>query len=506
MYAEVQRVSWDQYSPERFQVELKDVARHALDFLYVFQVNDRVRVTLGILYWDTTGYVLEVNDDMLTIGVPDDAILVGSTEPSAVYAGVKTFKAPIYNVTREFYLGDQVEVKRDSRKGEFFVIVKFKPMGVVTLYQAAYHAISQVYDPKYELDIAISDIWFDHKHMYDRKRIFEPEEPFPQTVPNYDNLEAKLKKTKPGKRYEGISVQIKKGGHKGLRGVVVGDYDSPLRVERMKSQPGARWDQGGILLTIGEEKSNHRVENIPIENVMHEFTKLPLEQARFLPDNVLFGLAPPREEDRPMLRGPFPITAGDEPPRPRTPTLPPSAPLWTSEQLEPTLVGEDSGQWISLPQILNKRLDVKIVGVANLRKASEAMKALEGKFGYLLISTTVPSGDPKVKVYGAGRNSNMHSVDRRCIKPRREGDAGQSFWEMTEHVVVLGPDVHSNTSRIGLYAQTNPSWSHPYGRGIIAVKFPGSEDMGYFHSTMLCLAKNTPILAMHGNFEATVFT
>lgn len=78
---------------------------------------------------------------MLTIGVPNDAILVGPTEPSAVYAGVKTFKAPIYNVTREFYLGDQVEVKRDSRKGEFFVIVKFKPMGVVTLYQASISAI-----------------------------------------------------------------------------------------------------------------------------------------------------------------------------------------------------------------------------------------------------------------------------------------------------------------------------------------------------------------------------
>lgn len=108
--------------------------------------------------------------------------------------------------------------------------------------------------------------------MYDRRRIFEPEEPLPQTVANYDNLEARLKKAKPGKRYEGISVQIKKGRHKGLRGVVLGDYDSALRVERMKSQPGGQWDQDGILLTIREEKSNHRVENIPIENVMHELS------------------------------------------------------------------------------------------------------------------------------------------------------------------------------------------------------------------------------------------
>ncbi|KAF8132710.1 hypothetical protein K438DRAFT_1998437 [Mycena galopus ATCC 62051] len=442
--------------------------RHALDYLYLFQVNDRVRVTLGVLYWDTTGYVLEVNNDILTIGVPEG-----------------TFKAPIYNVTCEFYLGDLVEVKRNARKGEFFVIVKFNPTGRVILYQAAYHAISQVYDPKYELEIPIADIWFDHKHMYDRKRIFEPEEPLPQTVPNYDNLEARLQKAKPGRRYKGISVQIKKGPHKGLRGVVVGDHDSVLRVEHMKSQPGARWDQSGILLTIGEEKSNHRVENIPIENVMHEFTKLPLDQARFLPDNVLFGLSPLREEDRPLFRGPFPISASDEPPRPRTSTLPPSAPLWTSEQLEPTLAGEDSGQWISLPQILNKRLDVKIVGVAHLRKASAAMKALE-----------VPSRDLKVKVYGAGKNSNMHSVDRACIKPRREGDAGQSFWDMTERIVILGPDVHSNTTRIGLYAQTKPSCSHPHGRGIITIKFPGNDEE---------MAKNILILAMHGNFEATVF-
>lgn len=78
---------------------------------------------------------------MLTIGVPEDTMLVGPTEPSAVYVGVKTFKAPIYNVTREFYLGDPVEVKRNSRKGEFFVIVKFKPMGGVILYQASTSAI-----------------------------------------------------------------------------------------------------------------------------------------------------------------------------------------------------------------------------------------------------------------------------------------------------------------------------------------------------------------------------
>ena len=77
-----------------------------------------------------------------------------------------------------------------------------------------------------------------------------------------------------GRRFEGIEVQVKGGPSKGLRGTVVGDHDSSARVERLererKYMRAAAGDFEGVLLTIGEERSNRKVENIPIEHVVHE--------------------------------------------------------------------------------------------------------------------------------------------------------------------------------------------------------------------------------------------
>ncbi|KAF8177161.1 hypothetical protein K438DRAFT_1978802 [Mycena galopus ATCC 62051] len=445
--------------------------------------KDRVRVVLGIYYRDTEGRVAKIQDDILTIAVMSDTDVDGPCVLSETDPDIKTFEAPIYNVRRQFYRGDWVEATRGNHKGRIFVIIDFGDQGIV----GENATRDQLFDMKFVVEMPVVDVKFWHRYTAD---IFLRHDCHPEHWNNmWKPVGAELNSWK-GRRYEGIPVQVTKGPHKGFRGVVVGDHDSVSRARRLEEYGHRdRWDQDGILLTIGHETSNARIENIDIDHVWHEFTNLKLSRARFLPAKVLYGneAAP---NDVPEFRGSFPRP--QTPPRPRTPTLPYTAPLWTEPDPSPILDGEETGQWISLPQLSMKRLDVKVVGVSKIRKASPTMAALEGKVGRLLITTPVPSGDPKVNVYGVGRNGLMHAVQRSCVKPRRVDDAGRSFWEITERVVVLGADVLSNSSHLGEYGQTIPMFPHNRGRGVVAVRFPGgaAEHPCFFHETMLCLAPN----------------
>ncbi|KAF8134172.1 hypothetical protein K438DRAFT_1787237 [Mycena galopus ATCC 62051] len=110
IWAELVRAEWDVVSPsEHFTVKLQDLARHAFDLPSVpFNVQDRIRVVLGVMYWGAVGHVVQIANDMLTIGVPRDYVLVGPTTDSPFYSRMKIFKVPIYNVVREFWIGDWV--------------------------------------------------------------------------------------------------------------------------------------------------------------------------------------------------------------------------------------------------------------------------------------------------------------------------------------------------------------------------------------------------------------
>ncbi|KAF8126657.1 hypothetical protein K438DRAFT_2001267 [Mycena galopus ATCC 62051] len=487
----------------RAEIYLEDLARHALGYAYEFQPKDRVRVVLGICYWDTEGRVVKIEDDILTIAVRTDTAVVGPCVPSETDPDIKTFEAPIYNVTRQFYRGDWVEATRGKHKGRIFVIIDFGYNGIV----GANATRDQLFDMKFVVEVPVVHVKFWHRYTADIIRRNDCDAESWNNI--WKPVGAEFNSWK-GRRYEGIPVQVTKEVHKGFRGVVIGDHDSASRARRLGSSGDhGRWDQDGILLTIGHETSNARIENIDIDHVWHEFTNLKLSQARFLPAEILYGKKP-SPNNVPKFQGSFPRP--QTPPRPRTPTLLYTAPLWTEPDPSPTLddkgFGEETGQWISLPQLSMKRLDVKVVGVANIRKASRTISALEGKFGRLLITTPVPSGDPKVDVYGVGRNGLMHAVQRSCVKPRRVDDAGRSFWEITERVVVLGADVLSNSSHIGKYAQTVPMFPHNHGRGVVAVRFPGggAERPCFFHETMLCLSPNVHLPTGLGVFEATDFT
>ena len=162
-YACLARMEGDTFSPLRFDVYLANLRRHFLEVYPDILVGDRVRVVGGFLYLDTVGHVTEVievdrtlvdgeeipddpfgveydntpttttRDIMITIAVPDELEVIGPTEPSSHWAGVKTFNVAIGLVRREFHLGDMVERSKDRRVGTIVGIEPFSKFRVVDL-------------------------------------------------------------------------------------------------------------------------------------------------------------------------------------------------------------------------------------------------------------------------------------------------------------------------------------------------------------------------------------
>ncbi|KAJ7692810.1 hypothetical protein B0H14DRAFT_3531377 [Mycena olivaceomarginata] len=470
-------------------VELTHLKRAGLDFGYKF-----------------LGRVMDVANDRLTISIPNDFDVVGPTTASAVSPHIKLFTIEIGHVSRVWYLGDSVRVRWDEHKGRTGVIVASNVGGILEIFDdRATDALNRMGEDEVAGMYALQTL----------TPTTISANPTAVTVGHKtiaSEPEAKIALMRVGLRYEYLQVYVgSKSRHKGLCGMVVGDYDSPARAARLKKKrekgKNPWWDQKGILVTIREELTNHRVEGIPIESVYHQFTTLPLTKARFLPRDILLG------------RGAFPVFAIEpSPPRPRTP-CPDSSdePLWGSTpppepqgeplqgssrppQLEgeplqasshpPQLEGEITGEWMCIPDLAHKRVDVQVVGIKQLPgRVSQTMLALEGKFGYLLLAGPASIVDKKIEVFGVGKHGTKHAIDRTCIKPRRQDDIDRRLWEITERVVVLGPNVHSDTRRKGHYAQTIPYLQHTYGPDVVGVKFEGGGPPDFFHMSSLCLAK-----------------
>ncbi|KAJ7820785.1 hypothetical protein B0H14DRAFT_2599765 [Mycena olivaceomarginata] len=501
-------------------VELTHLKRAGLDFGYKFLVNDRVRVVSGILYKGATGRVMDVANDRLTISIPNDFDVVGPTTASAVSPHIKLFTIEIGHVSRVWYLGDLVRVRWDEHKGRTGVIVASNVGGILEIFDAT----NSRHFGKDRATDALNRMGEDEVAGMEQFKVraadVDPDDN--SANPTAVTVGHKTIASEPEAKIALMrSTWEASPGTKGCVAWWWGDYDSPARAARLKKKrekgKNPWWDQKGILVTIREELTNHRVEGIPIESVYHQFTTLPLTKARFLPRDILLG------------RGAFPVFAIEpSPPRPRTP-CPDSSdkPLWGSTpppepqgeplqgssrppQLEdrageplqasshpPQLEGEITGEWMCIPDLAHKRVDVQVVGIKQLPG--------RGNSATLLLAGPASIVDKKIEVFGVGKHGTKHAIDRTCIKPRRQDDIDRRLWEITERVVVLGPNVHSDTRRKGHYAQTIPYLQHTYGPDVVGVKFEGGRPPDFFHMSSLCLAKNIRIQAAHGTFETTVF-
>ncbi|KAJ6564320.1 hypothetical protein B0H19DRAFT_1258778 [Mycena capillaripes] len=277
--------------------------------------------------------------------------------------------------------------------------------------------------------------------------------------------------------------------------MVIGHHESPERVKKLAQQRSTGtdyWDnQDGVVVTIRHEISNHMV-SVPIQFVYHEYTSYPLAKARWLPRD----------------RGSFPVEKPKQ--RASTPPPPPSADsaadlAWGVPENLPELDGESTGDWMNIPGLVMKRVGIKIVSVKNLPQPSATMSGLEGKAGYLLQGAPITAADAKVMVYGAGKNGTKHQINRTCIKPRRENDAGWKLTEVVERVVIIGPDQDGSMEHKGEYGQTQPHLVHLGPANVVGVVLAVTRRPVFFPISSLCWARNITLPSSHGNIPTTNF-
>ncbi|KAJ7431133.1 hypothetical protein B0H11DRAFT_1942027 [Mycena galericulata] len=330
-----------------------------------------------------------------------------------------------------------------------------------------------------------------------------------------------------GKRYEGREVEVV-GKHpdKGTWGTVVGDHDSEARAKRMKAWTSANpdkdvygrrwWDSRGILVSI-RTHTGSMIQDIPVENLVmrrHDLSQkpVPLTRAYHLPSAP--STSPVLAVPCPRAFTPPPLSS-TPPPRLRTPSPPlTNEPLWPAaeqklagkflvpqhDQILTLILGEDTGEWMCIPALRGKHMDIVVEGVKSAAlqthryfKTSPTIQRLEGKPGYLLLTDAV---DPqsidkkKVKVFGF---SVPHGIGPVCIKPRRFSDDGTMRIDaFKERVVIVGPDIEGDIVAKGCYAQTRPYTQHTHGAGIVEVELE-SGVFKFYHYSSLCIARNIHI-------------
>ncbi|KAJ7305672.1 hypothetical protein DFH08DRAFT_824973 [Mycena albidolilacea] len=435
--------------------------RSGMDLCFVFKISDRARVVGGILYSGVTGRVECVEDGgSLVISISHNTEVVGSTTISPGLEDRKIFTISIEHVTRIWELGDFMRVTCGDHKNATGFIVSARGGGGVAIY---YSSQSRPVESESErllggipnpglLKVRAADLEFDHSSFASNVAADLPLRALPPTPEELSQHHAAAwpQYTRPSNSgvYQGSQLQnpgpavgefrwgqnplmytgvqyaerhfqvIVGGKHpwKGLRGEVIGDYDCPKRTSKLeawmkewkytksssafdlrKGGEDASWktNQDEIFVTIKEIATNKTVSGIPLKNVWHElfltsrFNKsgrsgMQLCEALFVPPARLESCQADREA---------------------------------------------TGEWISVPELAMKRVDVQVVGIQHLHKITPSMAVLEGKCGWLLLVNPPPLNEPKIEVFGVGKNGMKHKIERGCIKPRRKDDAGKELWE-----------------------------------------------------------------------------
>ncbi|KAJ7812509.1 hypothetical protein B0H14DRAFT_2605733 [Mycena olivaceomarginata] len=458
--------------PKPFEVGLAQLKRHALDLYYHFRIHDRVRVVSGALYVGAIGRVEEVEGDFLTVAIPKDWEVVGATWPSPTSDVTKLFIISIVHVTRQWAIGDSVRVTRGQYEGQVGVILGLHSSGYLELLEANV-GYSRYKDVPHSRKVRCLDVDFEHELWTTTATNCLPSASWSES--NSDNdltVSSTLPLSQPRtsqRGFEGIEVIVAKSNN-----FIALSKEAKIRErsDRLKNgvePPPERHtgkllkpvdstclrnpDVAGIMVTI---RGDHSLETIqvPIENVRH------LVQARFFPPAILFGGQPPEPPSNPRTvtyRGPFRSDTETAAPPPQSTTpIAANAAVWGSH---PPVEGENNGRWLCQPELVGRRLDVQILGIATLANStiSKVQRTLEGSCGWVLLSEPVTTKTRKVDVCSVGKNQNMYSIDKSCIKPRRDIDSGKWLVEISERVVVIGPDSESDRARTGQTSKRSPN-------------------------------------------------
>ncbi|KAK6974277.1 hypothetical protein R3P38DRAFT_3133804 [Favolaschia claudopus] len=185
-------------------------------------------------------------------------------------------------------------------------------------------------------------------------------------------------------------------------------------LERARMKGAVAWRRcalahHGILLTIRKDASNVQIQDIPIEDVIHERRGTYL--TTFLKSSTVNTLGT-------TYRGAFPV----EEARRRSVTPPPLDVADISAPVSVTLSGENDGSWMDIPNLAFKRVDVHIHNIsAHMKTLTKKALNAEGKFGHLLL-TDSSMNSSVLTVHGVGPTHAKITVPKICIRPRRASD------------------------------------------------------------------------------------
>ncbi|KAJ7448183.1 hypothetical protein FB451DRAFT_1187934 [Mycena latifolia] len=298
-----------------------------------------------------------------------------------------------------------------------------------------------------------------------------------------------------GKRFEGIRVRVVgttgRSSFKGKVGMVLGDFDSPerahhLQVQKLDQRKHIRGDTDVIQVTVIEEITNTKF-TVPIDQLVHDLTSLPLVQARYLPNSILFSA---RQAVAPA-------------PLPCAPTPPHEQPI------------EDPA-WV-IDAVAKKHVDVLLKGVKGFvrtkkMKSTATLERREGHIGVLMLDAPIMAKsitEHKVDVYRigppAGPQQKKEPVPATCLRPLRDNADGTSIITTRQRVVILGADVNGTEGAVGSYGQTLPDVPHDHGDHFVAVKVVGYSRPRVYHVLRLCHSMNQAVYCPTGDYPATVF-
>ncbi|KAK6996165.1 hypothetical protein R3P38DRAFT_2800187 [Favolaschia claudopus] len=453
-------------------VEADYLRRHALDFGFAFRVGDRVRI---IADDGAQGSVIaiDVARDRILLARPQGQLYVHINQAVRVWQG-----------------GDLVRVRWGNLKGLSGYITSVElEQGTLVIYNVGIPNIPMSITDRVQINKVDNthNVWTGERRFQVRAEDID----FTVDIRRKVSYTVQLTESVQGGTYDNSRkyinmpfLVVKVGVSKGFRGRIIGDYDSEGRaqmlnilhnnVDPQRAREEERYHYG-ILLTVRKDNGEN-IQNIPIENVVHEATMQPLLLDNGLPRRELWSTS--HTDSDTSQRHP--------PPRPDTPSAPStSEPLWPANVKRWELQGDTNGDWLSVPGLKGKRLDVFVRGTKDVNTLPSRIREMEGKRGHLLLTEDVPlrsekrgnivkpAKNDKVLIYGATVGGSKHPMEPKYLRRCTINDSGQSVLDSKERVVVLGADITDNISRISHYGQTAPEIAHTNGPGIVAVTFFG---------------------------------
>ncbi|KAJ7099222.1 hypothetical protein C8R44DRAFT_888677 [Mycena epipterygia] len=493
-------------------VQLTHLQRHVLDNPIPIGPFDRVRVVSGTQYLGYSGRVVALDDPFFEVDV---------SKPPQQMENIRISISLRY-LTRDFHSGDMVQSQAigstilcpDEIEDKIPTAMFKVHSADVTFALFSDSSVKQGFTTQSEVPAIPNNMtptteYNELTTLHDLLADLEAQDRM--------KIDQKMSMMKTGRRFEGLHVIIAhKHSLKGMRCVVKGDHDSPKRVARLekgstrKAWRGDMGDIHGIIATVSKMDSNHTFE-IDVKYLVHAYTRLPLNKAIVLPPKALAPPLPPPtsarsdQDTRPGVAR-FQYFVGER-------SI--GATADTTSDTPHAITGEDNGEWICIPSLTHKRVDVVVRGIEGLAdhratnfKNSPTLRKLEGKKGYLLIEEP-PSVDmvdmKKLKVFAVGRNLTAHNVPAKCIKPFRGLDE-MPLTKFRTRVVIIGPDITGDGTFKGLYGETQPP-DHNAGSESVGVRFQAAVEsqIKVFPLLSLCQAENVEIHASIGIWPASLF-